>query len=183
MAHHLQITTFGCALCLYWASIAPAADEPTTTPTPRPGTLAALASATPLKRGPESDPSATILITNDTLAELGDDAALTVLTSTVAEAVILDIEDRVDPKIRVKWRSEVLAQSKIIARAEAKKDAVRTEIDLLERGRLDSRTLDRIAKAETKLRAADDEIKRAKAELSKIVREARKEGAQPGWFR
>jgi hypothetical protein len=178
-----HITALGFVFGSICSAIATAGEPPSPTPTPKPGTLAALATVRSLNRAPGADASATIVITNDNLDELGGGAALTVLTSTVAEAVTLDSGDRVDPKTREKWRSKVLAQSKVIARAEAKRDAVRTEIDRLERGRLDSRTLDRIAKAEVKLREADDEIKRAKAELSKIVREARKEGAQPGWFR
>jgi hypothetical protein len=177
-----HIITLGVVLRLISSATASASDSPAPAPTPRPGTLAAVAIVRPLNRASGADASTPIVITNDNLEKLGDGAALTVLTTTIAE--IAEIEHAgIDPKIREKWRSKVIAQSKVIARAEAARVAAGAEIDRLGRGRLDSRTLDRIAKAEAKLRAAADEIKRAKAELAKIVREARREGAQPGWFR
>ncbi len=157
-------------------------DPPPPSPTPKPGTLAAIATARSLNRAPGVDESTPIVITNDNLERLGDGAALTVLTSTIAEAGEIETT-KIDPKTREKWRRKVLAQSASITKLEAQGKQIETEIDRLGRGRLDGRALDRIAKAESKLRSIDEEIKRAKAQLSRIVREARKEGAQPGWFR
>lgn len=163
-------------------SVATAADPPAPTPTPRPGTLAAVAIARPLNRAPGTGGSATIVITNDNLERLGDGAALTVLTSTIADAAEIESTE-IDPETRDRWRKKVLAQGKIIARLQARRTAVEHKIDRLERGRLDSRTLDRIATAEAELRAIDLEIGREKSALGRLVRAARTEGAQPGWFR
>jgi len=108
---------------------------------------------------------------------------ITVVTTTAAELPLVSTIDSVDPKTREKWRRKVLAQSRTIAQLKVKRATGETEINRLERGRLDAGTLDRIARAEAKLDAIDQEIRRKKAELSQVVREARKEGAQPGWFR
>ena len=178
-----QLITLWAVMVVFWNPVARAVEPPSPTPVPRAGTLASLASTRSLARSPEADLSTPIVITDDNLAELADGAVVTMVSSTVAEFSEITVDAEEDPKTRERWRKKVLAQRKVIARAETKRDAVISEIDRLGRGRLDSRTLDRIAKAEVKLRAAEDEIKRAKAELSRIVGEARKEGAQPGWFR
>jgi len=178
-----QLTTFGCVLGLAWLSVAQAADSPPPKPTPKPGSLAALASTRSLNRLPDADGTGVIMITDDNLVLLGQGAALTVMTSTIADPPDVEIDVQVDPKTHEKWRRKVLAQSSVIANLEARRDDAEAEINRMERGRLDGRTLDRIAKTETKLQTIDAEIKREKAKLSRIVREARKEGAQPGWFR
>ena len=41
----------------------------------------------------------------------------------------------------------------------------------------------RLERAESKLRHLDEEISREREELSRIVRDARRRGAEPGWFR
>jgi hypothetical protein len=108
---------------------------------------------------------------------------LSVAGSPLAEPGHPDPDSTVDPKVRQRWRSRVLTQSARIATLEARRADVEAEIDRLERGSLDARTLDRIEKAEAKLARVDADIRREKAELSRMVREARKQGAQPGWFR
>jgi hypothetical protein len=166
-----------------WNPVAHASDDPPPRPTPRPGTLAALARSTELRRSPGADGAAPIVITDDNLASLGGEAVFTVLTTTAAEFQPLQLDDPVDPATRASWRKKVHAQSRAIAKLEARRSAIEVEIDRLERGRLDARTLDRIERAEAKLQAVDHDLKREKANLSKLIRAARREGAQPGWFR
>ena len=158
------------------------ADTPpvTPTPTPRSGTLAAYASSITLDRGPGEDQ---VVITTDNLSTLGEGGLLTTATMPAGEPNTINPTAEIDPKIRERWRKKALKQSGVIAKLQAQRRAVGEEIERIERGRLDSRTLDRLEKAEAKLTAADAEIKREKAKLSRIVRDARKEGAQPGWFR
>ena len=178
-----QLTILGCVIGLTWTSFL-TADEPLDPrPTPKPGTLAAIASSRSLNRVPELDETAVIVITDDNLNQLGRGAALTLMTSTIADSSVVETDHSADPKTREKWRKKVLAQSSVIARAEARRVDAEAELNRLERGKLDSRTLDRIAKAESKLQTIDAEIRSEKAQLSTIIREARKEGAQPGWFR
>ncbi len=178
-----QLVTLGCAFGMVCSSTSPAAEPTRPTPAAKPGTLAALAGSRSLQRVPGVDDTGTIVITDENLSSLGEGAALTVLTSTIAEAGDFETNEQADPKTREKWRRQVLAQSEAVARLQARRNDVQSEIDRLERGRLDSRTLDRLAKAESKLRVVDEEINSARTQLSRIIREARKEGAQPGWFR
>ena len=158
------------------------ADTPPSTPTPPPrsGTLAAYASSITLDRGPGEDP---VLITTDNLRTLGEGGVLTTASMPAVEPNTIHPTAEVDPKIRERWRRKVHGQSEVIARLQSKRSAVEADIDQIERGKLDGRALDRLAKTETKLRAIDAEIKNEKAQLSRIVRQARKDGAQPGWFR
>ena len=158
-------------------------NPPLPTPTPRPGTLASVAGGRSLVRASGTGHTEPIVITDENLGTLAEGAVITVVTTTAAELPLVSTIDSVDPKTREKWRRKVLAQSRTIAQLKVKRATGETEINRLERGRLDAGTLDRIARAEAKLDAIDQEIRRKKAELSQVVREARKEGAQPGWFR
>ncbi len=178
-----QITILGCVFVLTWASALQAADPPGPQPTPKPGTLAAIACSRSLNRVPELDQTGVIVITDDNLNQLGRGAAITLMTSTIADPSAVETDHRTDPNTREKWRKKVLAQGNVIARLEARRVDTESELNRLERGKLDARTLDRIAKAESKLQTIDAEIRSEKAQLSTIIREARKEGAQPGWFR
>ncbi len=174
-----QIITIWAVMVVVWNPVARAADPPQPTPTPRPGTLAALAKSTSLTR----DGTTPIVITDDNLAELSNGAVVTIMTTAACEPAEPTTVDRIDPKRRGQWRKKVLAQGKRIATLQKKRASVEHTINRIESGRLDSGALDRIAKAKAELREIDDAIRHEKRELSKIVREARKEGAQPGWFR
>ncbi len=178
-----QLTILGCVVSLISTPVLTADEPPGPRPTPKPGTLAAIASSRSLKRAPELDASAVIVITDGNLDELGRGAVLTLMSSTIADPLPAETEHRTDPKTREKWRKKVLVQGSAIARLEARRVDAEAELERLERGKLDGKALDRIAKAEAKLRAIDAEIRSEKVRLSTIIRDARKEGAQPGWFR
>jgi hypothetical protein len=171
------------ACALIAGSTAAGEDEPLPKPTPRAGTLAAFASTTTLDRSALGGGTGTIVITGDNLAELGRGAVVTQVEHPIAPPPV--VRDIATPtaKTRERWRKKVLAKSRSIAKLETGKQAIEAEIDRLARGRLDSRTLDRIERAEARLEQAEAEIRRENVELAKIVRDARKEGAQPGWFR
>jgi hypothetical protein len=183
MANPRQLISIWAVSVAAWNPVSRATDEQSTTVQPRPGSLSAAARTRSLVRPPGTDTATPIVITNDTLDELADGAIVTILTRTAAPDPVLRPDGPVDPKTRETWRRKVLAQSKVIARVEGRRARVVDEISRLERGRLDSRTLDRIEKAEAKLRLIDTELAREKTELSRVVRAARKDGAQPGWFR
>ena len=156
------------------------ADTPPLTPTPKPGTLAAYAGSITLDRDPGDDP---VFITTENLGALCEGGLLTTVAKPAGEPFEVDPATEVDPKTRDRWRKKVLSQRRAIANLEERRHIVEAEIDRLERGKLDSKTLDRIEKSETKLRTVEVEIKKENAQLSRIVRQARKDGAQPGWFR
>ena len=156
------------------------ADTPPLTPTPKPGTLAAYAGSITLDRDSREEP---LIITTDNLLALGEGGLLTTVARPVGEALEVNPATEVDPKIRDRWRKKVISQRRVIAELEERRHTVEAEIDRLERGKLDAKTLDRIEKSEAKLRTVEVEIKNENAQLSSIVRQARKDGAQPGWFR
>ena len=156
------------------------ADTPHLTPTPKPGTLAAYAGSITLERDPGDDP---VFITTDNLRALGEGGLLTTATMPEGEAMTVNPTSEADPKTRKLWRKRVLSQQSVITKLEGRRHTVEAELDRLERGKLDARTLERIDRSEAKLRAINTNIKNEKAQLSKIVRQARKDGAQPGWFR
>jgi len=174
-----QLTVYWAVAVVAWNPVVRATEPPSPTPTPKPGTLAALASTTSLTR----DTSAPVTITNANLSSLTDGAVITVVPGAAADGEGLELRDRADPATREKWRKRVLTQKNRIDALRAKRASVEAEIDRLERGSLNARALDRIEKAEARLKSIDRDITAAQRALSRIVHEARKEGATPGWFR
>lgn len=174
-----QFITIWAVMVVVWNPVARASDPPPPTPTPRPGTLAALAKSTSLTRNGTTP----IFITDDNLVELSGGAVVTMMTTTANELDETTISTAIDPKRRNHWKTKVLAQGKRIAALQRKRASVEHTINRLERGRLNSRALNDIAEAKADLQAIDSQIRDEKSELSRIVRAARKEGAQPGWFR
>ncbi len=177
-------TLVGLWITLASSGLTAVASDPTPTPapTPSPRSLADYARTTALARAPDA-PDSAIVITGDNLDQLGRDAVLSVAGSPLPEPWRPDPANVVDPKLRQRWRSKVLAQRARITKLEARRAQAEAEIDRLERGSLDARTLDRIERAEAKRAMIDNQIKDERAVLSRIVSEARKQGAQPGWFR
>ena len=115
-----QFTTIGCVLGLAWASAVQASAPPTQKPTPKPGTLAALASSTKLSRGQGSAHTGVIVITDDNLTDLGQGAALTVMTSTIAETGASSIRDM--GSVMNTLRSKVQGRADMKAVSQAVKD-------------------------------------------------------------
>lgn len=165
------------------ASLPVFCDEPRPTPTPRAGTLAAFASTTTLDRSLLSTDTGAIVITTNTLAELGQAGVVTEVSDPIAPAPEVELGKTPSAKTRTHWRKKVMAQSRVIAKLETRRAAVENEINRIERGRLDSRSLDKLEKGEAKLKTVETEIRREKQVLSRMIRDARQEGAQPGWFR
>ena len=165
------------------AALSVFAEEPRPTPTPRAGTLAAFAATTSLDRSSVRNETGPIVVTTDNLADLGMAGGVTHVQDPIAPPPEVDLSRAPSAMTRAHWRKKVMAQSRVVAKLEGRSDGVEAEIDRLERGRLDSRTLDKIEKAEAKLKTIEAEIRREEQALSRIIGDARKEGAQPGWFR
>jgi hypothetical protein len=71
----------------------------------------------------------------------------------------------------------------VITRLERRRHGIEDRIDLIENQRVTARTLARLQEAKLDLRAVDEEIRQEKLELGRLIREARRRGAEPGWFR
>jgi len=167
-----------CVISLVAAAATVAAENPT--PTPRPGSLAAYARRVTLDRSRAVEGSDRLMITNDNLEVFAAGGAVTlgsVPTHSSAPATQPDAAER------ERWRKAFHVQRKVIAGVERRRTLLEVEIDRIEDGPLTARNLARLDHAEAKARVLDGEIRREQGELSRIVREARHHGAEPGWFR
>ncbi len=88
-----------------------------------------------------------------------------------------------DAAERARWRKAYHEQRKVVAGLERRRTLIEVEINHIEDGQLTTKNLARLDRAEAKAQSLDEEIKRERSELAKIVREARHHGAEPGWFR
>jgi septal ring factor EnvC (AmiA/AmiB activator) len=98
------------------------------------------------------------------------------------------ISGRPDAKRRSYWRKRVDKQRDRIADVEEELALLDAKIDALEdRAFQSSRNAAKLwAQADEqreRRRVVEDRLKRERSKLSAIIREARQEGAQPGWFR
>lgn len=157
------------------------ADGPTAKPTPAPGTLAAYAEKITLKKSALLDDDGRLTLTNESLTEVSADGRIILGAATVAEK--RPKKDQPDGADRARWRKAYFTQRDIITALERRRALLEVDIDHIEDGRLDARGLARLERAEAKLRLLAKEIRDEYLELAKIVREARRHGAQPGWFR
>ena len=157
-----------------------AANEPSPTPTPRPGTLSDYASRVTLKESGAVDDSGRLLITTENLAVIARRGSLTE-GAIVAGRVVRS--GGPSPKDRAEWRKRYFDQHRAVAKLEKQRARIASEIDHLEDGRLTAAIMARLDRAEIELRSLDAEIRLERAELARIVREARRQGAEPEWFR
>jgi hypothetical protein len=157
------------------------AAEPVARATPIPGTLAAYAERTTLNSSALRDDNGHLTLTNARLAELCTQGRIVIGAATVAPTN--PSKDEPSAAVRAKWRKTYFKQRDVIAVLERRRALLEVEIDHIEDGRFDVRGLARLEHAEAKLRLLDKEIRDERLELAKIVREARRHGAQPGWFR
>jgi hypothetical protein len=157
------------------------ADDPAARPTPQPGTLAAYAKKTTLNSSALVDDSGRLTLTNAKMAEIAADGRIILGVTVVAARKPLKSEPGTAERAR--WRKVYFKQRDAIRALERRRALIEVEIDHIEDGRLDARGLARLERAEAKLRLLDKEIRDERNELARIVREARRHGAQPGWFR
>ena len=157
-----------------------AAENPTPIPTPRPGSLAAYASCLPLNRSMAGGAADRLMITNENLEAFAAGGAVTLGSMPTHGSAPASQPDAAE---RERWRKAFHVQRKVIAGVERRRSLLEVEIDHIEDGQLTAKNLARLDHAEAKARALDGEIRREQGELSRIVREARRHGAEPGWFR
>ena len=156
------------------------AENPTPTPTPQPGSLAAYASRLTLNRSRAGDGADRLMITNDNLEVFAAGGAVTLGAGPTGDAAPAKQSDAAE---RAHWRKAYRKQSQVIAVVERRRTLIEVEIDHIEDGRLTAKNLARLDHAKAKARVLDEEIEQERGELARIVREARRHGAEPGWFR
>jgi hypothetical protein len=178
---HLHLVSAVSALVWLTAAVGSPADIPT--PTPRPGTLAAYASTAKLNRSSTVDANGRVTLTNENLVEIAAEGSLTLgVAATDADKRARSQGDG-SASERTRWRAAYFKQHEVISRLGQRRALLEIEIDDIEDQKLDIRTLARLERAKSKLRQLDAQIAGERAELARIVREARRHGAEPGWFR
>jgi len=152
-------------------------------PTPRPGSLAAYAAKITLDRSALGDDSGRVTLTNDNVVGLGEGATITLGTVAPAGRKKSKPSGVADNAERARWQAAHHKQRQVIVGLERRRSQLETEIDQIEDLGLTVRTMARLERAESKLRHLDEEIARERSALARIVRDARRRGAEPGWFR
>jgi septal ring factor EnvC (AmiA/AmiB activator) len=170
------------AVLLFFSAVVPAAD-PAPQPTPRPGTLGAYAEKITLRRSTLCDEDGHLVLTNKNVATLGDTAAITLGSVPTTERKGQRPSDREIAAERSRWRGAHQRQQDVIEALERRRARLEVEIKYLENQSLTIKTMARLQTAEARLQQLDREIAVERAELARIVREARRHGAEPGWFR
>jgi len=152
-------------------------------PTPRPGTLGAYASKITLDRSLLDAPAGRLILTNDTVADIAKGTTITLGAVVVGGHGSSQDSKRGGHADRARWRSAHQKQQRVIADLEQRRSLLEIEIGHLNRQQLTPKILARLDHTEAKRRHLEQEISRAREELARIVRDARRQGAEPGWFR
>lgn len=158
---------------------APAADNPSATPTPRPRRLGDIK----LKPDSAHDEAEGVVISDANLSQLAAGGTLTIGGTTTVAPIGAKRRSTSSRSDRARWREAVLDQKRVIVSLERKRLRIESEIDLIEDGRLTAHALARIQRFEIELQTVDRDIRAEKTELGRLIREARRHGAEPGWFR
>lgn len=152
-------------------------------PTPRPGTLAARALTITLNRAVLAGDGERVVLDNDAISRIGGKTSLTLGVVEPATGKGSSQGATATASERARWRAAHRKQRRVIAELERRRGLLEIEVDHLENQRMTLKTLARLRNAEAKLQMLDREIAVERAELARIVREARRRGAEPGWFR
>ena len=180
--HSPRLSAFAVVALISVAMTCHAADPPPK-PTPRPGTLGAYAEGVTLDRSSLVDPDGHLILTNDDISTIARNGKITLGTVTGSGRPSSKQPGAADRAERERWRTAHRNQRQVIARLEQRRALVEIEIEHLQDQHLTIKTMARLQRAEAKRNQLDREIAAERAELARIVREARRRGAEPGWFR
>ena len=158
-------------------------DAPSPTPTPQPGTLADYARRNSLKTSGVADATGRVVISTATLAEIAGNGAITIGGASPSGKDRHPTPSTPSPTERVRWRAAHNKQKQVITGLERRRSQLEIEIDHIGNQRLTIKTMASLQRAEAKLRQLEEEISAERAELARIIRDARRHGAEPGWFR
>lgn len=158
-----------------------AADPPR--PTPRPGSLAAYAERTTLDRSVLGDGTGRLILTNESVAGIATGGSITLGTVTPAGAEKSKASNAANDSERSRWQAAHRKQQRVIAVLERHRAKLEIEIDQIDNQGLTAKIMARLDLLEAKLQQLDRDVAAERAKLARIVRDARRRGAEPGWFR
>jgi len=170
-------------LVIAWFTTASVSATDPPSPTPRPGSLAAYAEKITLDRSVLGGGAGRLILTNDSVAGIAAGGSITLGTVTPAGRKMSNASGAANNSERSRWQAAYRKQQQVIAAIERRRSQVENEIDQIEDLGLTAKTMARLDRAESKLRHLDEEIAREREALARIVRDARRRGAEPGWFR
>jgi len=181
--HAKSLVQSSVLLCALLVSAVSSADPPPATPTPHPRTLADYAAGRRLEATTVRDGRGRITITNGTLRTVAVDGALTRAAGPAGGPQEFNWPTPVDPRLKRRWQAAVERRRRIVTRLEAKRAALEAELSRVRDARPTTRTVAREDGLRNRIRSLDHELATARAALARVQREARCEGAEPGWFR
>jgi hypothetical protein len=163
------------------------------TPTPSATSLAELGGRVALDRSGLGTADGVLVISNSNLPEL---AARGLLTSAMGEgsaaptpAATPAVADAGERARRQLWRSRVRAQRERVARLQEQLGQLEADLASLERAvstasaRQEVTLKPKLEKARQRREATAARLERERSELDAVIRSARADGAEPGWFR
>jgi septal ring factor EnvC (AmiA/AmiB activator) len=168
---------------LIWLTAATVSPQNTPTPTPPTGSLAAYASTVKLAHTAAADADGRVTLTNDNLGTLAAEGAITLGAAATNAGTRARSKNDGSASERARWRTAYRKQQTEITDLERRRALLEIEIKHIEDQKLDVRNLARLERAESKRRQLEAQIAAERSELARIVRQARRHGAEPGWFR
>jgi hypothetical protein len=159
------------------------ADAPSPTPTPQPGTLADYARRNSLKTSGMADATGRVIISTANLTEVANGGTITIGGTPSSGKNRHPTPSTPSATERARWRAAHGKQRQVIAGLERRRSLLSIEIAHLGDQSLTIKTMARLQRAEAKMRQLEGEISAERAALARIVRDARRHGAEPGWFR
>ena len=162
------------------------AQPPAPTPPRTPRSLSDAAARITLDRSLVGGSDATVLVSNENLGHLAAHGRLTTWTSG-------SNQNRREPEsspvtsprasTRSQWRKRYGRQARLIQKIEDEVAALVIQVDRLDLNDNDGRRQARLERAREQLAATRRRLTVEERRLHRIVQDARKDGAQPGWFR
>jgi hypothetical protein len=158
-------------------------DQPKPRPTPRSGSLGAYARTITLNREKLAAADGRVVLTNERVSSTAEGGTISLGAVEIPGAKSSPSRGVADRAEQARWRAAYRKQRQQIAGLERRHDRVEIEIDHIKRQRLTIKTMARLQRAEAMKNQLGQDIAAERAELSRIVRDARLRGAEPGWFR
>lgn len=159
------------------------ADQPKPRPTPRSGSLGAYARTITLNRAPLAAADGRVVLTNERVSSTAEGGTINLGAVEIPGAKSSPSPGVADRAEQARWRAAYRKQRQQIAGLERRLAGIEIEIDHINRQRLTAKTMARLQSAEAMKHQLEKDITAERAELSRIVRDARLRGAEPGWFR
>ena len=130
-----------------------------------------------------ADATGRVVISTATLSEVGAKGSITIAGTSAPGKSRSPTPSTASPSERGRWRAAHNKQKQVITGLERRRQLLEIEIDHVGNQSLTITTMARLQRAEAKLRQLEGEISAERAVLARIVRDARRHGAEPGWFR